>query len=103
MGPTWRSATRRSSRNAGKSSSDRQVLTAKRPPLRSARRIWPTAVSQMRRALRSGGRLAVSTWRSDEDFPALRELRRVAERHVGPISDRRHGFGDADMLAALFR
>src|SRR5262249_10182286 len=63
----------------------------------------PAAVRQLRRALASGGRLLVSSWRSDEEFPALRELRNVAERHVGPISDRRHGFGDADALAALFR
>jgi ubiquinone/menaquinone biosynthesis C-methylase UbiE len=58
---------------------------------------------QMRRALTAGGRLAVSTWRPDEELPLLRELRRVAERHVGPIADRRHGFGEAGPLEALLR
>jgi ubiquinone/menaquinone biosynthesis C-methylase UbiE len=63
----------------------------------------PTAVTQMRRALAKGGRLAVATWRSDDEIPLLRELRRVAERHVGPIADQRHGFGDAAPLEALLR
>jgi hypothetical protein len=48
----------------------------------------------MRRALAAGGRLAVSTWRPDEEVPLCEELRHVAERHVGPISDRRHSLGD---------
>lgn len=63
----------------------------------------PAAVRQMRGALRPGGRLAVSIWRSDEELPILRELRRVAERHVGPIADRRHSYGDASPLEALLR
>lgn len=61
------------------------------------------AASEMRRALAKGGRLAVSTWRSDEEHPFLRELRRVAERHLGPVADARYGFGDAGALEALFR
>jgi ubiquinone/menaquinone biosynthesis C-methylase UbiE len=63
----------------------------------------PAAARQMRRALAPGGRLAVSTWRSDEELLVLRELRRIAERHVGPIVDRRHGFGDSHGLSELFR
>jgi len=63
----------------------------------------PAAITQMRRALKKGGRLAVSTWRSDDEIPFFRELRRVAERHLGAIADRRHSFGDASPLEALLR
>jgi ubiquinone/menaquinone biosynthesis C-methylase UbiE len=60
-----------------------------------------TAIAEMRRVLAPAGRLAVSTWRSDEEMPVLRELRAIAERHVGPIADRRHDFADADELRRL--
>jgi ubiquinone/menaquinone biosynthesis C-methylase UbiE len=63
----------------------------------------PAAAAQMRRALAKGGRLAVATWRSDDEIPFLRELRCVAERHLGPIMDPRYGFGDADALEQLLR
>jgi SAM-dependent methyltransferase len=63
----------------------------------------PAAVRQMRRALAPGGRLAVSTWRPDEEMPFLRELRRIAERHLGAIVDRRHAFGLAAPLDTLLR
>ncbi|RWI72230.1 methyltransferase domain-containing protein [Mesorhizobium sp.] len=63
----------------------------------------PAAATQMRRALAKGGRLAVATWRSDEEIPYFRELRRVAERHLGAISDQRYGFGDAAPLETLLR
>jgi ubiquinone/menaquinone biosynthesis C-methylase UbiE len=63
----------------------------------------PAAAAEMRRALRQGGRLAVATWRSDEEIPFLRELRRIAERHVGPVVDQRYSFGDAGPLEALLR
>jgi ubiquinone/menaquinone biosynthesis C-methylase UbiE len=63
----------------------------------------PAAAAQMRRALAKGGRLAVTTWRSDEEIPFFRELRRVAERHLGAISDQRYGFGDAAPLETLLR
>ncbi len=59
------------------------------------------AAREMRRALRAGGRLAVATWRSDEESPFLRELRAIAERHLGAIADQRHSFGDAARLEAL--
>jgi ubiquinone/menaquinone biosynthesis C-methylase UbiE len=61
------------------------------------------AAREMRRALEPGGRLAVSTWRPDDEIPFGRALRAVAERHVGPINDRRHSFGDSQALEALFR
>ena len=61
------------------------------------------AARQMHRALVKGGRLGVSTWRPDEEFPVLRELRAIAERHVGPIADRRHSLGDPDPLEAVLR
>ena len=61
------------------------------------------AARQMHRALVDGGRLGISTWCSDEEFPVLRELRRVAEQHVGPIRDRRHGLGDPEPVEAALR
>jgi ubiquinone/menaquinone biosynthesis C-methylase UbiE len=61
------------------------------------------AAREMRRALATGGRLAVATWRSDEEIPFFRELRSVAERHLGPIADQRYSFGDAAALEALLR
>lgn len=63
----------------------------------------PVAAAQMRRALAPGGKLAVSTWRSDDEMPLFRELRRVAERHLGPIVDQRFGYGDPSALEALLR
>ena len=63
----------------------------------------PTTVAQMRRALGKDGRLAVSTWRSDSEIPFFRELRSVAERHLGPIIDQRHSFGETALLDALLR
>jgi ubiquinone/menaquinone biosynthesis C-methylase UbiE len=63
----------------------------------------PAAAAQMRRALAEGGRLAVSTWRSDEEIPFFLDLRRVAERHLGPVADQRHSFGDSAPLERLLR
>ena len=63
----------------------------------------PAAAAEMRRALAQGGRLAVATWRSDEEIPFFRDLRRVAERYLGPIADLRHSFGAAAPLEALLR
>ena len=61
------------------------------------------AASEMRRALGPGGRLAVATWRPVDEMPMFRELQRVAERHLGPVVDQRHAFGDGEQLAALLR
>jgi ubiquinone/menaquinone biosynthesis C-methylase UbiE len=61
----------------------------------------PAAVREMKRVLTQQGRLAVATWCSLSDFPAGRELNEVVERHVGPIADSRHSFGDANALKAL--
>ncbi|MCW5658941.1 MAG: methyltransferase domain-containing protein [Burkholderiaceae bacterium] len=63
----------------------------------------PAAAAQMRRALAPGGKLAVSTWRSDDEIPFFRELRLVAQRHLGPIDDQRYGYGDAGPLEVLLR
>ena len=59
------------------------------------------AACQMRRALARDGRVAVSTWRPDEEFPLLRRLREIAERHLGPIDDRRHSLGEPDLIEAV--
>ncbi|HJS43013.1 MAG TPA: methyltransferase domain-containing protein [Gemmatimonadales bacterium] len=61
------------------------------------------AAREMHRALVKDGRLGVSTWRPDEEFSVLHELRRIAERHVGPIADRRHAIGEPDPLATVLR
>lgn len=61
------------------------------------------AIAQMRQALAEHGRLAVATWRSDDEIPFFRELRRVAERHLGAITDQRYAFGDAALLEGLLR
>jgi ubiquinone/menaquinone biosynthesis C-methylase UbiE len=59
------------------------------------------AARQMRRALVKGGRLGVSTWRSDEEFSLLLQLREIAERHLGPIDDRRHSLGKPGPIEAV--
>jgi ubiquinone/menaquinone biosynthesis C-methylase UbiE len=59
------------------------------------------AVGEMRRVLASGGRVAVATWCSLEDCPGIIELKAVDERHVGPIVDSRHSFGDPHALKQL--
>jgi ubiquinone/menaquinone biosynthesis C-methylase UbiE len=59
------------------------------------------AARQMRRALVRGGRLGISTWRSDEESPLLRQLREIAEQHLGPIDDRRHSLGEPGPIKAV--
>jgi ubiquinone/menaquinone biosynthesis C-methylase UbiE len=63
----------------------------------------PTAVAQMKRAIAQDGRLAVTTWPSDDEIPFFQELRRVAERHLGSIVDQRYSFGEAIKLEDLLR
>lgn len=59
------------------------------------------AAGQLRRATAPGGRIGVSTWRSVAEHPTFAALQAVAERHLGPIVDQRHTFGDGAELAAL--
>lgn len=61
----------------------------------------PAAAREFRRALAPNGRLAVATWRSDDEIPMFRELRAVAEQYLGPITDQRHAFGETAALQAL--
>jgi ubiquinone/menaquinone biosynthesis C-methylase UbiE len=61
------------------------------------------AAREMHRALVPGGRVAISTWRPDDEMPFLRELRAVAERQLGPIDDRRHSLGHPGPVEAALR
>ena len=61
------------------------------------------AAREMKRALAANGRLAVSTWRPDEEFPVLHGLRGVAERHLGPIDDARHSLSDPRAIEAVLQ
>jgi hypothetical protein len=47
------------------------------------------------------GRLALATWRSAAEIPLISELQRAAERHLGPIFDTRHSFGDVEAIRRL--
>jgi ubiquinone/menaquinone biosynthesis C-methylase UbiE len=59
------------------------------------------AVRDMRRVLAPGGRVAIATWSPLQGLPEVAALNAVAERHVGPIVDSRHSFGDANALRRL--
>jgi ubiquinone/menaquinone biosynthesis C-methylase UbiE len=59
------------------------------------------AAREMRRVVSPGGRVAIACWLALSDLPVARALNEIAERHVGPISDSRHSFGNADALASL--
>jgi len=61
----------------------------------------PAAAREMRRVLAPGGRLAIATWRPVADIPLMRDLQRVAERHLGPFADARHSFGDPQAITTL--
>jgi SAM-dependent methyltransferase len=61
----------------------------------------PTAIREMRRVLAPGGRVAVATWLPLQDLPDMLALNAVAERHLGPIADSRHSFGDPKALKKL--
>jgi ubiquinone/menaquinone biosynthesis C-methylase UbiE len=61
----------------------------------------PAALREMRRVLAPGGRVAIATWRPLDDVPLIRDLHRVAERHLGTFTDSRHSLGDGDALKRL--
>lgn len=61
------------------------------------------AARQMRAALTDQGRLGISTWCPDDEFPLLRKLRGIAEQHLGPIADRRHSLGQPGPVEDLLR
>jgi len=61
----------------------------------------PAAVREMRRVLTSGGRLAIGTWRPLAELSLLNDLHPLAEKHLGPVFDARHGFGDAGAIRTL--
>lgn len=61
----------------------------------------PGAAGELRRGLAPGGRLGLAVWRPVEESPLVHELQRVAERHVGAVTDQRHAFGDPAALEAL--
>jgi len=59
------------------------------------------AVREMRRVLKPHGRVAVAAWLALDEVPALQAAHRVVERHLGPVVDHRHAFGDAAVLGSL--
>jgi ubiquinone/menaquinone biosynthesis C-methylase UbiE len=66
----------------------------------------PAAVAEMRRALRSGGRIAIAVWTAIEGAPPLRALADAIEAIVGGDLGERYrsgpwGFPDGIRLAAL--
>jgi ubiquinone/menaquinone biosynthesis C-methylase UbiE len=64
------------------------------------------AIREMRRVLRSGGRLAVAVWGSLEDTPAYSTLHDLLARVAGPAATEAlrvpFALGDARVLAQLF-
>jgi ubiquinone/menaquinone biosynthesis C-methylase UbiE len=59
------------------------------------------AIREMHRVLAPRGRLVVATWLATQEIPLIRDLERVAERHLGPIVDQRHSLPDAAVLRRL--
>ena len=60
-----------------------------------------TAAREFRGSLVSEGRALIATWLPLSESRAFFDLTSVAERHLGPINDRRHSFGDPDSLIRL--
>lgn len=60
------------------------------------------AVRQMHRALVRGGRLGLTTWSPLRDG-FLRDLHLVAEQRLGPVTDRRHAFGEEGPVKELLQ
>lgn len=61
------------------------------------------ATRRMWQALVPGGRIAVATWRPDEEVPLRHALLAVAQQRLGPVVDARHAYGNDAQLAALLR
>ena len=63
----------------------------------------PQALREMRRVLRSGGRLGISCWRSAEDSPPYAAIERALGRRLGPKRSAlpRFALGDPDQLRRL--
>ena len=61
----------------------------------------PAAAREMRRVLAPGGRAAIASWCPLEELPGMRDLNAIVERHVGPVVDSRHSFGDAGAMKQL--
>ena len=63
----------------------------------------PAALSEMRRVLKRGGRLAVSCWRSIEHTPGYLVLEQVLARRIGPEKAALppFSFGDAGAIRGL--
>ena len=60
------------------------------------------AVREMHRVLKAGGRAIAATWRALDEMPLLLALHASAERHLGPVADRRHSLADGGALERLF-
>lgn len=59
------------------------------------------AARELRRVTASDGVLVAAVWRPAEEMPVFHALQKVAERHVGPVRDQRHAFGDREALERL--
>jgi SAM-dependent methyltransferase len=59
------------------------------------------ALREVRRVLRPGGRVVLSTWRPRGEQPLYEILGTLAEAQFGASSDPRFAFGDGDALRAL--
>ena len=59
------------------------------------------AAGEMRRVLAPGGTVTVATWVASEEAPLYCDLQRIAERHVGPVTDQRHSFGEPRCMEQL--
>ncbi len=63
----------------------------------------PAALSEMRRVLKSGGRLALACWRSTEHMPGYLALEQALARRVGPEKAKLPPFalGDGETIRGL--
>ena len=59
------------------------------------------ASREMHRVLKSGGRVAISTWRPIQECALFHGLDQAATKLFGPRVDRRHSFGDGEAIGAI--